>query len=147
MPQTTMTDTVADSSHTLTIEKKYYQKNHTKNHSIDISGWPKAIPSLPSCKRIYSYRILGPWATSSNIDKLQWTDGEPDENLKKLKARLLELKYQEIHCRQFLNRAGIPHCLKYYLPGYTESFDTECDNMEKFLGPWDQDLDHNPYWS
>lgn len=67
--------------------------------------------------------------------------------LKKLEARLSELKYQETHCRRFLNRAGIPHRLRYYLPGDTNSFDTECDDMEKFLGPWDRDLDHNPYWS
>lgn len=67
--------------------------------------------------------------------------------IKKLNARLDELKYQETHCRRFLHRAGIPHHLRYYVPGDTESFDTECDSMEKFLGPWDKDLDHNPYWS
>lgn len=67
--------------------------------------------------------------------------------IKKLNARLEELRYQEVHCRRFLNRAGIPNHIKYKVPDNTEMFMTEAESMADFLGPWDRDLDNNPYWS
>lgn len=139
--------------------------NHNDRHGRRLYSHPyareKALAETPFCKTIDRYLRISEReplfeklqkdiftfnpAAAGNIIKycqIAMSKWRTHREIKKLNTRLEELRYQEVHCRRFLNCAGIPNHIKYRVPDDIEMFMTEAESMADFLGPWDSVKDY-----